>query len=47
MERSQFATSSDGVWIAIPTLDAGPAVVMIPLWFSFISGETTGGDECC
>jgi hypothetical protein len=44
MERFQFAKSPDGARIAISTLGAGPAVVMIPFWFSFMLGETTGGD---
>jgi hypothetical protein len=28
-------------------LGAGPAVVTIRFWFSFMLGETTGGDQCC
>jgi hypothetical protein len=44
MERFQFDTSSDGVWIATSTLGSGPGVVMIPLWFPFMPGKTTGGD---
>ena len=39
MERFQFATSPDGVRIAISTLGSGPPAVMIPFWFSFMPTE--------
>jgi class 3 adenylate cyclase len=39
MERFQFATSPDGVRIAISTLGSGPPVVMIPFWFSYMPVE--------
>jgi len=39
MERFQFATSPDGVRIAISTLGAGPPVIMIPFWFSYMPVE--------
>jgi class 3 adenylate cyclase/pimeloyl-ACP methyl ester carboxylesterase len=37
--RIQFVKTSDGVRIAISTLGDGPAVVMIPFWFSFMPAE--------
>jgi class 3 adenylate cyclase/pimeloyl-ACP methyl ester carboxylesterase len=39
MERFQFATSPDGVRIAMSTLGAGTPVVLIPFWFSFMPVE--------
>jgi class 3 adenylate cyclase len=39
MERFQFATSPDGVRIALSTLGEGPAVIMIPFWFSYMPIE--------
>jgi class 3 adenylate cyclase/pimeloyl-ACP methyl ester carboxylesterase len=39
MARFQFATSPDGVRIAISTLGSGPPVVMIPFWFSYMPVE--------
>ncbi len=37
--RMRFATTSDGLRIAISTLGDGPAAVMIPFWFSFMPAE--------
>ena len=39
MERFQFATSFDGVRIAVSTLGDGPATIMVPFWFSFMPIE--------